>query len=105
MIGNRRFDASLRNGEDCQFMLLISDAIRKVNFTSRNAQYHYRQRADSAFYGDKSVWYHFSNMMIRLVKATQVYFSNPCGYSFRFYTTYMLATCMGGLRQMLHIKQ
>ena len=105
VIGNRRFDISLKNGEDSQFMLLISDCIKKVSFTSRHAKYMYRQRSNSAFYVNKSVWYHFSNMMIRLYKATQVYASCPCRYSFRFYATYMLATTMGGIRQMLHRKQ
>lgn len=105
VIGNRRFDISLRNGEDCQFMLQISDCIRNVSFTSGNVKYMYRQRPNSAFYVNKSVWYHFSNMIIRLFKASKVYLSGPCRYSFHFYVTYMLATIMGGIRQMLHRKQ
>ena len=105
VIRNRRFDVSLRNGEDCQFMLLISDSIEKASFTNRHVKYMYRQRSNSAFYVNKSVWYHFSNMMFRLYKATQVYASRPCKYSFRFYVTYMMATIMGGIRQMLHRKQ
>ncbi len=105
IIGSRRFDVSLRNGEDSQFMLLISDRIGRVNFTSGKVRYLYRQRSDSAFYGNKSVWYHFSNMVIRICKATGVYLSAPCRYSFRFYAKYLLATFMGGIRQMLHIKQ
>lgn len=105
VIGNRRFDATLSNGEDCQFMLLISNRIRKASFTNRNVKYMYRQRSDSAFYGNKSVWYHFSNMLIRLYKATKVYVARPACYSFRFYSIYMLATFMGGIRQMLHRKQ
>lgn len=105
IIGSRRFDVSLRNGEDCQFMLLISDRIGRVNFTSGKVRYLYRQRSGSAFYGNKSVWYHFSNMVIRLYKATSVYLSAPFRYSFRFYSKYLLATFMGGIRQMLHMKQ
>lgn len=105
VIGNRRFDISLKNGEDSQFMLLISDCIQKASFTNCHVKYMYRQRSNSAFYVNKSVWYHFSNMMARLYKATQVYASRPCRYSFRFYATYMLATTMGGIRQMLHRKQ
>jgi hypothetical protein len=62
----------------------------------------YRQRSGSAFYGNKSVWYHFTNMLVRLYKATKVYLSAPCRYSFPFYAKYMLATFMGGIRQMLH---
>ena len=102
IIGSRRFDVALRNGEDSQFMLQISDRIRKVCFTDRTVRYMYRQRSGSAFYGNRSVWYHFSNMIVRLAKATGVYLSCPCRYSFRFYITYMLATFMGGIRQMLH---
>lgn len=102
IIGDRRFDVSLRNGEDCQFMLQISDRVQKVSFTAGNVFYKYRQRSGSAFYGNKSVWYHFTNMLIRLCKATKVYLSAPCRYSFPFYAKYMLATFMGGIRQMLH---
>ena len=102
IIGSRRFDVALRNGEDSQFMLLISDRIRLANFTGGHVRYLYRQRSGSAFYGNRSVWYHFSNMVVRLSKATGVYLSCPCRYSFRFYITYMLATFMGGIRQMLH---
>jgi glycosyltransferase involved in cell wall biosynthesis len=102
IIGSRRFDVALRNGEDSQFMLLISDRIRRVNFTGGQVRYMYRQRSGSAFYGNKSVWYHFTNMLVRLYKATKVYLSAPCRYSFPFYAKYMLATFMGGIRQMLH---
>ena len=102
IIGSRRFDVSLRNGEDSQFMLLISDRVRKVSFTAAHVMYKYRQRSGSAFYGNKSVWYHFTNMLIRFYKATKVYLSAPCRYSFPFYAKYMLATFMGGIRQMLH---
>jgi len=105
IIQNRRFDNSLKNGEDCQFMFLISDRIQKVSFTGRNVRYMYRQRSGIAFYGNKSIWYHFSNLVLRLCKATKVYLSRPCRYSFRFYITYMMATTMGGIRQMLHMKQ
>lgn len=102
IIGNRRFDISLRNGEDSQFMLLISDRIQMASFTNRYVQYKYRQRSGSAFYSNRSVWYHFTNMIVRLCKATKVYLSGPCRYSFHFYITYMMATTMGGIRQMLH---
>ena len=105
IIGNRRFDVTLRNGEDSQFMMLISDAIRKAAFTSSNAKYLYRQRSDSAFYVNKSVLYHFTNMVERLYKATKIYVATPSSYSFRFYVTYLMATFMGGIRQMLHRKQ
>ncbi len=105
IIAKRRFDVTLNNGEDSQFMLSISDRIQKVSFTNCNVKYMYRQRSDSAFYGNKSVWYHFSNMLIRLYKATKVYVAQPVRYSFRFYSIYMLATFMGGIRQMLHKKQ
>ena len=105
IIGSRRFDVALRNGEDCQFMLLISDRVQRVSFTSCDVTYKYRQRPGSAFYGNKSAWYHLSNMMVRLCKATGVYLSAPCRYSFCFYAKYMLATFMGGIRQILHKKQ
>ncbi len=105
VIGDRRFDPDLRNGEDSQFMLLVSDRMKTVSFTARDVLYKYRQRASSAYYANRSVWYHFTNMLLRLCKATKIYAARPCRYSFRFFATYMLATMMGGVRQMLHRRQ
>ena len=47
-IQGRRFDVRFRNGEDSLFMFLISDKIKKVSFTSKNAIYYRRYRLNSA---------------------------------------------------------
>lgn len=100
IIGTRRFDTSLKNGEDALFMLLISDRIKWVRFTDKSAEYRYRQRSTSAFNTPRPLSYHMSNMLQRLIKATRVFFLRPFSYSFSFYIKYMLATVMGCLRQV-----
>lgn len=48
IIGNRRFNVRYKNGEDSLFMFLISDRLTQVQFTSPNAIYFRRVRANSA---------------------------------------------------------
>ena len=48
IIGNRRFNPKFSVGEDSQFMFLISDRIKYVDFTSENAIYYRRLRDGSA---------------------------------------------------------
>lgn len=48
IISGRRFDVRFKNGEDSLFMFLLTDKIRWVNFTSPNAIYYRRFRANSA---------------------------------------------------------
>lgn len=47
-IQNRRFDVCFKNGEDSLFMFLISDRIKTLRFTSKEAVYYRRIRKGSA---------------------------------------------------------
>ena len=105
IIGTRRFDPSLRNGEDALFMFLISDRMHWVRFTGMNAEYRYRQRITSAFNISRSASYHIGNMIRCQYKATRIFLSHPTRYSLVFYIKYILATIMGCYRHVCHIKQ
>lgn len=48
IIQNRRFDVRFKNGEDSLFMFLISDRIKPLSFTSKEAVYYRRIRKGSA---------------------------------------------------------
>jgi len=100
IIGTRRFDKSLKNGEDALYMLLLSDRIRWVRFTDKSAEYRYRQRPTSASKAHRSAFYHISNMLQCQIKATRIILSHPFSYSFSFYIRYLLATIMGCVRHL-----
>lgn len=105
IIGNRRFDKTLKNGEDALFMLLVSDRIKWVRFTDKSAEYRYRQRPTSAFNARRPASYHIANMLRCQGKAIRFFFSRPIDYSVVFYVKYLLATTMGCLRRIRNVKQ
>lgn len=84
-IQGRRFDVRFRNGEDSLFMFLISDKIKKVSFTSKNAIYYRRYRLNSA-YTRKQTWgYILKNGLLMGSAYTRIYFSAPFNYDFSLY--------------------
>lgn len=105
IIGNRRFDVALRNGEDALFMFLVSDGFRWVRFTPRHAEYRYRQRPSSAFNAQRSPLYHISNALHCQWCASAIYFAHPLRYSIRFYLSYISATIMGCFRHLANKRQ
>ena len=105
IIGTRRYDKSLKNGEDALFMFLISDRLRWVRFTDKSAEYRYRQRPASAFNAKRPASYYITNMLACQRKASRIYWAHPCDYSFLFYAKYILATIMGCIRRLRNVKQ
>jgi len=104
VIGTRRFDKALKNGEDALFLFLVSDRFKWVRFTDKTAEYHYRQRSTSAFNAKKPVTYHISNMLTCQFKASKIFWAHPLRYSFCFYAEYMLAIAMGCFRKIIGTK-
>lgn len=100
VIGGRRFDPRLTNGEDALFMFLISDRMRWVRFTDTSAEYRYRQRPTSAFNASRPASYHIGNMLQCQMQATRIFLLHPFCYSFVFYVKYILATFMGCVRHL-----
>lgn len=96
-IQNRRFDVRFKNGEDSLFMFLISDKIKKVAFTSKNAIYYRRCRIDSATTIKRNKSIVVSNQINIIIEYSRVYFSSPKKYDLRFYITRLL----GALKSMI----
>lgn len=98
IILKRRFDIKFKNGEDSLFMFLISDKIRYVDFTSKNAIYYRRFRENSAVTTKRSRLSIIKNSL-NLIKAySQIYFRSPCRYNLYFYVTRIL----GAIKIMLY---
>lgn len=95
IIGDRRFDVTLRNSEDSLFVFTISDRIRWADFTSSDAVYYRRFRIGSAVTRKRSFGERFQNAIIVIWKETFVFFSGFPHYSFMFYVTRMLGAVHG----------
>lgn len=100
IIGNRRFDNRIANGEDSVFMFLISDKLDKVTFTTKNAIYYRRVRYGSALTRKKSISEITKNSLRLLVSYSIIFFERPLGYSFVFYITRLIATAHSFLEQL-----
>lgn len=91
-IQDRRYDIKFKNGEDSLFMFLISDKIKRVAFTSKNAVYYRRYRNDSAVTRKRNK----SEIIINsfnLIKAYScIYSKTPKSYSLSFLITRLLGT-------------
>jgi hypothetical protein len=97
-VKGQRFDVRCKVGEDSLFMFLISNKIKDIVFTSRNAIYYRRCRAGSARFTSNTKQ-RIQNA-IHLIKAySQIYFSNMGEYSLLFYIT----RALGCLRSIIHI--
>lgn len=89
-IQGRRFDVRFRNGEDSLFMFLISDRIRNVVFTSKDAVYYRRFREDSATTKKRGRMDVICNQMKLTKEYSRIYFASFGYYSFCFYFTRIL---------------
>ena len=90
-IQDRRFDVRFKNGEDSLFMFLISDKIKTVSFTSKEAVYYRRYRENSAVTTKYSRWSIIDNRFKLICLYSGIYWHNPVKYSFTFYLTRVLA--------------
>ena len=96
VIDGRQFDIRLKIGEDSLFMFFISNNVQHIQFTSKNAIYYRRYRANSAILSST-----FAQRLVnafRLIQSySSIYFSNIQEYSFNFYFTRIL----GSLRSII----
>lgn len=95
IIADRRFDCSLKNGEDSLFMFLLTNKMKWVDFTTENAIYNRRFRTNSATTRKLSWGYVLKNCWMRFRLYTKIYASDPMHYSFYRYCC--------GLRGISHI--
>jgi glycosyltransferase involved in cell wall biosynthesis len=91
VIGNNRFDKRFQNGEDSLFIFLISDKIKQIQFTDKNAVY-YRRIRENSLHNMKRTWENRVYNMMRLIFAyTSLYLKKPSSYNFLFYFSRILA--------------
>lgn len=93
IIGNRRYDERLKNGEDSIFMFLISDRMRWVDFTSKSSIYFRRFRTNSATTRKLSWGYVLSNCWMRFRLYSSIYFGDINNYSLYRYCCGILGIC------------
>lgn len=91
-IQDRRFDVRFKNGEDSLFMFLISDKIKKVAFTSKDAIYYRRFRENSACTRSKTKREIIANKMNMIKAYISIYLRKPQKYSLLFFITRLLGT-------------
>lgn len=94
LIGERRFDISLENGEDALFMFLISDKFKDVSFTSQNAVYYRRYRKGSAISLRGNKVQRINNALRLIIKYFVIYLKHPFSYNIYF----MLSRIVGTLK-------
>lgn len=97
IIGSRRFNTKFRNGEDSLFMFYISDRLKYVDFTSKNAVYYRRIRSSSANQ-TQTIAYVISNCYKMFIEYSNIFFRNCRTYSFKYYVICILGLC----HQVLH---
>ena len=90
IIKDRRFDKRFKNGEDSLFMLSISDNIKYLRPTSKDAIYYRRYRVNSAFTRKQNRKDVIKNK-IKLGFAYLPYLLQPWRYNFIFCLTRILA--------------
>ena len=91
-IHDRRYDVRFKNGEDSLFMFLISDKIKKVAFTSKDAIYYRRYRDNSAYTRGKTKREIIANKMNMIKAYISIYLRKPHKYSLLFFITRLLGT-------------
>lgn len=91
-IQDRRFDVRFKNGEDCLFMFLISDKIKKVSFTSKEAVYYRRYRENSAVTSHKNILSVIQNALKLIDAYCKIYINHPFRYSTKLFILRILAS-------------
>ncbi|MDR2407966.1 MAG: glycosyltransferase [Bacteroidales bacterium] len=92
IIGGRRFNTNFQNGEDGLFMFLISDKIKDIEFTGKEAVYYRRIRNGSLVTKKRSIMSVIKNSYFLIITYSKIYLKTPYKYHFFFYFTRVLAT-------------
>lgn len=92
IIGDRRFDVRFKNGEDSLFMTLISDRIKKIKFTSKEAVYYRRIRNNSATTSKRSIYLKIRNGYNLIIQYTKYWLKEPAEYNSKFIISRIIGT-------------
>lgn len=87
IIRNVRFDNNLRVGEDTTFMFMISDNIKYIDFSDKDAIYYRRFRQGSAVTTKRSFKERLKSNIYQLRLYISCYFKKPFKYNFLFFIT------------------
>ena len=91
VIGERRFDTGFALGEDALFMASLTDRIRAVRFTPREAVYYRRIREGSAMRRRRTLGQRARNCFSLYGSYLAIYFSHPLRYSPTFFLNRLAA--------------
>ena len=91
-IQGRRYDKRFKIGEDSLFMFLISDKIKKVSFTSKEAVYYRRYRENSAVTSHKNILSVIQNALKLIDAYCKIYINHPFMYSTKLFILRILAS-------------
>lgn len=91
-IQGRRYDKRFKIGEDSLFMFLISDKIKKVSFTSKEAVYYRRYRENSAVTSHKNILSVIQNALKLIDAYCKIYINHPFRYSTKLFILRILAS-------------
>lgn len=89
---DRRFDVRFKNGEDSLFMFLISDRIKNISFTSKDAVYYRRYREGSAIASKRSRKSTTINSLKLIYEYCKALFKAPLSYNYLFFMTRVLSS-------------
>lgn len=97
IIANRRFNVRYKNGEDTLFMFLISNQIKQISCTSKNAIYYRRIRKNSANMHKRTFHERLNNSFNLIKEYSGIWVLSPQKYSFKLYVSNVL----GALKTIL----
>ena len=95
IIQDRRFDVRFKNGEDTLFMFLISDRIKGISFSHRDAVYYRRYREGSAVTGKRKRCEIIRTGLHQMGLYLNYFIRAPFRYNWNFLCTRLLATLRG----------
>ena len=91
LIGNFRFNAHFKIGEDALFMFSISKGVKKI-VLSDDAIYYRRCRNGSASRVKRPIIFRLKNSLMQMLEYTRVYIRNPFDYNFFLYLSRIVAS-------------
>lgn len=102
-IQDRRFDVRFKNGEDCIFMFLISDKIKNIVYTSKDAVYYRRYRENSAVTRKRKKTERIKNCVLCMVEYAKIFLDGK--HSTYFFLARILAEIKCVLQILLNINE
>lgn len=94
-IQDHRFDIRFKNGEDTLFMFLISDKLKHINFTKREAVYYRRYRVGSAVTGKRKRSAIIKSNLLQIGVYFNYFIKKTWDYNWSFFATRILGSIMG----------